>query len=81
MPHYCGGNRQAPLCLYDMACCGGMSSCRSGAQRGTSRRECLTARGRGALARDGCVGEVRALLTAPRLLSHPNSHMQSPRLF
>ena len=48
---------------------------------GTCSQECLAGRGRVALARDGCVGEVVADQTLPHLLSHPNSHIQPSRLF
>ena len=47
---------------------------------GTCSQECLAGRGRVALARDGCVGEVVADQTLPHLLSHPNSHIQPSRL-
>ena len=47
---------------------------------GTCCQECLAGRGRVALARDGCVGEVVADQTPPHLLSHPNSHIQPSRL-
>ena len=48
---------------------------------GTCSQECLAGRGRVALARDGCVGEVVADQALPHLLSHPNSHIQTLRLF